>query len=79
MKHLLMKNARYVLSLTKKNIHLIGPEKVTLFTCIDIPSTFPELHSKDKLQNLWKNFSKPIRSINEDTCNAVDIDAKAKT
>ena len=35
---------------------LTGPEKVRLFTCINIPSTFPELHNKDKLQNLWKNF-----------------------
>ena len=35
---------------------LTGPEKVRLFACINIPSTFPELHNKDKLQNLWKNF-----------------------
>ena len=58
---------------------ITGPEKIRLFTCFNIPSTFPELHNKDKLQKFWKTFFKLIKSINEVTCNAVDIDAKAKT
>lgn len=58
---------------------LTGPEKVRLFQNINIPATFPTLHNKTQLQNLWTNFFNLINEINEDTCDAKKIDTKAKT
>ena len=51
---------------------LTGPEKVRLFKNINIPSLFPTLSNKEKLQSLWVN------TINEEHCNADEIDAKTK-
>ena len=57
---------------------LTGPEKVRLFKNINIPLIFPDLHNKDNIQHLWKTFFKLINDINEGTCDAADIDVKAK-
>ena len=35
---------------------LTGPEKVRLFKNINIPSLFPTLSNKEKLQSLWVTF-----------------------
>ena len=57
---------------------LTGPEKFRLFKNINIPLIFPDLHNKDNIQHLWKTFFKLINDINEGTCNAADLDVKAK-
>ena len=55
-----------------------GPEKVRLFQNINIPALFPALHNNTKIQDLWINFFELINEINEDTCDAKNVDVKAK-
>lgn len=35
---------------------LTGPEKLVVFSKIDIPATFPTLEHEDEIQKLWKDF-----------------------
>ena len=35
---------------------LTGPEKMIVFSKIDIPGTFPHLEDSDKIQSLWKDL-----------------------
>ena len=52
---------------------LTGPEKVRLFKNINIPSLFPTLSNKEKLQSLWVTFFKLINTINEEHCDPDEI------
>ena len=61
-----------------QRIDLTGPEKVRLFKNINIPSLFPTLSNKEKLQSLWVTFFKLINTINEEHCNPDEIDVKTK-
>ena len=55
---------------------LTGPEKIRLFTIIDIPALFPSLETKDQLQELWTEFFKLSQSL--DVANATEFSAQAK-
>ena len=57
---------------------LTGPEKVRLFKNINIPSLFPTLSNKEKLQSLWVTFFELINTINEEHYNHDEIDGKTK-
>ena len=58
---------------------LTGPEKIRLFTKINIPSLFPTLPKREQLQNLWCTFFKLINKINEQNCDSVEIDIGTKS
>ena len=51
---------------------LTGPEKHRLFSKINIPTLFPTLNSKLKLQEVWTNFYKLIIQLGEEEFSDVD-------
>ena len=55
---------------------LTGPEKVRLFSHIDIPALFPSLEAKEKLQELWTVFFKLIQELK--LANAATFATQAK-
>ena len=57
---------------------LMGPEKIKLFSNIDIPTLFPALEKKVQLQKLWKTFFELIKYLNESECDHVEFDSRAK-
>ena len=57
---------------------LTGPEKTRLFKNIDIPSLFPDLQTKDKLQKLWFDFFHLTEELGKVECEAAEIDRQAK-
>ena len=58
---------------------LTGPEKVRLHKNIDIPVLFPELHKKDQLGRLWRDFFLLINTINnEEFDNVKELHTKIK-
>ena len=44
---------------------LTGPEKHRVFNKIDIPSLFPDLKEKFKLQNVWSTFYELINKLTD--------------
>ena len=58
---------------------LTGPEKVRLFTRINIPVLFPRLLKRDQPQNLWCTLFKLMSKINEQDCDPVEVDISTKS
>ena len=59
--------------------NLTGPEKVKLFTKINIPSLFPMLPKREQLQNVWCTFSQLLSKINKWNCDPVEVDIGIKS
>lgn len=57
---------------------LTGPEKVRLFTKIDIPTLFPELAKKNELNVLWNDFFEIIKIIGKTECDVKDFEFRSK-
>jgi len=57
---------------------LTGPEKVRLFTHMDIAEKFPALSKAKELGKLWKDFLSLVQDINKETCDADDLRRKIK-
>ena len=58
--------------------NLTGPEKIRLFQNMNIPTLFPALQQKLKIQRLWSEFFKLINRLGETECDAVEFDHCAK-
>lgn len=58
---------------------LTGPEKIRLFSNINIPSLFLLLPKKEQLQNLWSEFFRVMNKINERDCDPNEIDSDTKS
>ena len=57
---------------------LTGPEKVRLFTNIDIPTLFPELAKRNELKVLWDDFYELIKIIGKPECDIEDFELRSK-
>ena len=57
---------------------LTGPEQIRLFKNINIPSLFPSLPHKDKIQQLWTEFYTIIQELNKKDCDSTKFEADAK-
>ena len=64
---------------------LTAPEKKRLFEHINIPTLFPSLENREKIQKLWNEFITLINCLsvsteqNQDKCSPQAFDKKAKT
>ena len=65
---------RYMDKNSKKLTHrdLTGPEKHRLFNKINIPTLFPTLDSKIKLQKVWTDFYGLIMELGKEQCSDID-------
>ena len=57
---------------------LTGPEKVRLFTKIDISTLFPELTKRNELKVLWDDFYELIKIIGKPECDIADFELRSK-
>lgn len=57
---------------------MTGPEKTRLFKKIDTPGLFPDLQTKEQLQQLWKEFFELVNILGKYECDAVDFERRAK-
>ena len=64
----------YIDKSSKKLTHrdLTGPEKHRLFSKINIPTLFPTLESKIKLQKVWNDFYGLIMELGREQCSDID-------
>ena len=59
---------------------LTGPEKHRVFNKINIPSLFPDLKEKIKLQNVWSTFYELINKLTDaDSSDAVTFESSVKS
>ena len=73
---------RWYVDKETKNIKwrdLTGPEKIRLFKNINIPSLFPDLRTKHKLQQIWEKFFELILILGKENCgNASEFGQRSK-
>ena len=61
-------NFRWYISKDSKELQwrdLTGPEKVRLFTAVDLPKYFPSLKNSSAIQDVWKEFWRLFTSLEE--------------
>lgn len=57
---------------------LTGPEKIRLFSNIDIPVLFPDLETRVQLQEIWKEFFDLTKELGKSECCPTDFDRRSK-
>lgn len=57
---------------------LTGPEKHRLFSKIDIPRLFPDLHTREQLQKILIGFFKLMKELGEPDCNHTNFGVQSK-
>lgn len=56
---------------------LTGPEKVKLFSNINIPQLLPSLEKRTELQKLWANFYDFVKYLSKTECDSAYTDKEA--
>lgn len=57
---------------------LVGPEKLKLFSKIDVPELFPDLPEGDKVQQIWKDFLAVYNLLRSTTAESNKIKESSK-